>query len=126
MRPFESIISVEDARRILRDAALPLDRVERAALDDAPGRVLAATIQAPRDVPAFDRSAMDGYAVRARDTEGASRAHPAALQLLGRVYAGETADLGGVSRVIVPHTRTTTKLSDRCRAEARDRVARWT
>jgi molybdopterin molybdotransferase len=93
MRPFESIISVDDARRILSDAALPLDRVERAALDDASGRVLATEVQAPRDVPAFDRSAMDGYAVRAHDTEGASRAHPVALRLLGRVYAGETADL---------------------------------
>jgi molybdopterin molybdotransferase len=50
-------------------------------------------VHAPRDVPAFARSAMDGYAVRARDTQGASRTHPVALRLLGRVYAGETPDL---------------------------------
>ena len=93
MRPFESIISFAEALRILQDAALPLDRTERVTLDDAADRVLAIDVQAPRDVPAFDRSAMDGYAVRARDTARASRTHPVALQLLGRVYAGETAEI---------------------------------
>jgi molybdopterin molybdotransferase len=93
MRPFESIIPIEEARRILDSAAIPLDRTERLALDDATGRVLATDVRAPRDVPAFDRSAMDGYAVRARDTQGASRAHPVALRALGRVYAGETTDV---------------------------------
>ncbi len=93
MRPFESTISIEQALRILHDAAIPLDRVERVTIDDAAGRVLASDIVAPQDVPVFDRAAMDGYAVRARDTHGASRAHPVALRVLGRVYAGETADV---------------------------------
>jgi molybdenum cofactor synthesis domain-containing protein len=93
MRPFESVLSIEEARRILESAAIPLDRTERVALDDATGRVLAEDLPAPRDVPAFDRSAMDGYAVRAHDTRGASRAHPVALRALGRVYAGETTDV---------------------------------
>jgi molybdopterin molybdotransferase len=93
MRPFASTISFEDALAMLRAAAMPIDRTERLALDAASGRVLAAEVRAPRDVPAFDRSAMDGYAVRARDTERASAAHPVALRLLGRVYAGETADI---------------------------------
>jgi molybdopterin molybdotransferase len=93
MRPFESTISFDQALRMLRDAALPIDRTERVTLDDAADRVLAIDVQAPRDVPAFDRSAMDGYAVRTRDTAHASRTHPVALRLLGRVYAGETADI---------------------------------
>jgi molybdopterin molybdotransferase len=93
MRPFESTISIEQALGILRDAVIPLDRVERVTIDDAAGRVLASDIAAPQDVPAFDRAAMDGYAVRARDTHGSSRAHPVALRVLGRVYAGETADV---------------------------------
>jgi molybdopterin biosynthesis enzyme len=92
MRPFESTISIEQALHILREAAVPLDRIERARLDDASGRVLATDVLASRDVPAFDRSAMDGYAVRAEDTRGASREHPVTLRVLGRVYAGETAD----------------------------------
>jgi molybdopterin molybdotransferase len=93
MRPFESTISFEEAQRILHGAAIPLDRTERVSLDSGQERVLAADVLAPRDVPGFDRAAMDGYAVRARDTRGASRAHPVPLQLLGRVYAGETADV---------------------------------
>jgi molybdopterin molybdotransferase len=91
MRPFESTIPFEEALRILRDAARPLERIERVSIDAAPDRVLATDVHAARDVPAFDRAAMDGYAVRARDTAGASRAHPVPLRLLGRVYAGETA-----------------------------------
>jgi len=92
MRPFESTISIEDALRILRDAAIPLDRTERVPLDAAHDRVLAVDIQAPQDVPAFDRAAMDGYVVRAEDTKRASREHPVTLRMLGRVYAGETAE----------------------------------
>src|SRR5215470_16851736 len=93
MRPFESTITLERALGILHGAAAPVERTERVSLDEASGRILAADISAPADVPAFDRSAMDGYAVRARDTQGASRARPVSLRLLGRVYAGETADL---------------------------------
>jgi molybdopterin molybdotransferase len=95
MRPFASVIPLEEALQILSQAAIPipLDRTERLDLDDAAGRVLAADVRAARDVPAFDRSAMDGYAVRARDTQGASRTHPVALRALGRVYAGETAEI---------------------------------
>jgi molybdopterin molybdotransferase len=92
MRPFESTISFEEALRILHASAIPLDRTERVSLDSGQERVLASDVLAPRDVPGFDRAAMDGYAVRSRDTAGASRARPAALRLLGRVYAGETAD----------------------------------
>ncbi len=94
MRPFESTIAIEDALQRLRDAAdaVPIDRVERVPLDAAHDRVLATDVQAPRDVPAFDRAAMDGYAVRAADLAGASRERPATLRLLGRVYAGETAE----------------------------------
>ena len=54
----------------------PIDRTERVALADANGRVLAEDVVATADVPPFARAAMDGYAVRAEDTAGASRERP--------------------------------------------------
>jgi len=54
----------------------------------AHGRVLAADVRAPLDSPAFDRSAMDGYAVRAADTSGATDDAPARLAFAGEVPMG--------------------------------------
>ncbi len=64
-------------------AALTLDRLaaEEVALDAALGRVLAADVRAPVDVPSFDRSNMDGFAIRAEDTFGASELEPVRLRL---------------------------------------------
>ena len=56
--------SFEEARRIILDAVGPLD-AEVVPLLDAVGRVLAEEVTAPRELPAWDNSAMDGYAVRA-------------------------------------------------------------
>ncbi|HZE20960.1 MAG TPA: gephyrin-like molybdotransferase Glp [Desulfobaccales bacterium] len=62
--------------------------VEEVNLADAGGRVLAATIPAPEKVPGFLRSSMDGYAVRAQDTFGASVGSPQYLQIKGEVPMG--------------------------------------
>jgi len=58
------------------------------ALDEARGRVLAADAHAPLDSPAFDRSAMDGYAVRAADMAAATDDTPARLFYVGDVPMG--------------------------------------
>lgn len=63
------------------------------ALDEACGRVLAEAVCAPEPVPHFDRSVMDGYAVRARDTFGASETLPALLEIAGEISMGETTSL---------------------------------
>ncbi len=55
-------------------------------------RVLAEDIAASQDVPAFDRAVMDGYAVRARDTFGASPSSPAWLTIVGEVAMGQAVD----------------------------------
>ena len=52
-------------------------------------RVLAEDVIADADVPPFARAMMDGYAVQAADTTGASRETPRALSLAGRVFTGE-------------------------------------
>jgi molybdopterin molybdotransferase len=69
---------VIDAVRLARE----IPPVEEVALDAAAGRVLAVDVAADRDAPALDRSARDGYAVRAADL-------PGELAVIGEVRAGE-------------------------------------
>jgi len=88
MRPFTSTISLDEARRRLDANVRPIERTERVRLDEAAGRVAAADVSSPIDVPPFARSAMDGYAVVAADTEGASRDAPVRLRQLDRIFTG--------------------------------------
>jgi molybdopterin molybdotransferase len=62
--------------------------LERVALPDALGRVLATAVASPVTIPAWDNSAMDGYAVRAADVADASEAKPVSLDVLETVAAG--------------------------------------
>ncbi|RJP79514.1 MAG: molybdopterin molybdenumtransferase MoeA [Desulfobacteraceae bacterium] len=70
---------------------------ETIPIQQAPDRILAEDIIADRDLPGFDRSVMDGYALAAAATFGASEANPALLHLTGSVRMGEPAD-GSVGR----------------------------
>ncbi|MDJ0973242.1 MAG: molybdopterin biosynthesis protein, partial [Planctomycetota bacterium] len=66
---------------------------ERVPLGSCLGRVLADDVLAPGDVPAFDRANVDGFAVRAEDTYGASEGEPTSLRVVGvGVAAGHAAD----------------------------------
>ncbi|EMA66773.1 molybdenum cofactor synthesis protein [Halorubrum aidingense JCM 13560] len=80
---FKRRTRVADALATLLDAAAPHGRTESVALADADGRVVAEPIDAPAPVPSYDRAAMDGYAVRAEDTFGASGRSPAVLRAAG-------------------------------------------
>jgi molybdopterin molybdotransferase len=71
-------------------AALPPPVPETVPLSLAHRRILAEKILSPVDLPGFDNSSMDGYAVRAADLQHASAAAPVSLRLHGRVAAGET------------------------------------
>jgi molybdopterin molybdotransferase len=66
---------------------------EEVAAAEALGRVLAGDVTAPEDLPGFRRSTMDGYAVRASDTYGASEGLPAYLELVGVVPMGAPGDI---------------------------------
>lgn len=68
---------------------------EEVGLAEALGRVLSRSLQAREDLPAFARATMDGFAVRAQDTFGASDGLPALLRLVGEVRMGEPAP-GGI------------------------------
>jgi molybdopterin molybdotransferase len=63
---------------------------ERIRIQQALGRILAADLLAPSDIPGFDRSTVDGYAVRAASTYGASEGAPAYLAVVGTVEMGRT------------------------------------
>ncbi|MCR4318584.1 MAG: molybdopterin molybdotransferase MoeA [Planctomycetes bacterium] len=69
---------------------IPVLPAEKALLPDAVGRVLAEDVCARRALPPFDNSAMDGYAVRSADVAGASKDHPASLEVAFEIPAGVT------------------------------------
>jgi molybdopterin molybdotransferase len=80
-----------DAWRKFSAAFRPTVRTERIAVIDALGRVLASDLTAPHDLPSFPRSTVDGYAVAAQDTHGASDSLPAYLEVAGEVPMGQAA-----------------------------------
>jgi molybdopterin molybdotransferase len=65
---------------------------EQIPVQEALGRVLAGDIPAPHDIPGFDRSTMDGFAVRAASTFGASEGNPAYLTITGAIRMGRQPD----------------------------------
>ena len=84
----------EEVLRLLPEAfEKRADLSETVPLDEAAGRVLVEDVCAAEFVPDFDRSTVDGYAVRAADTFGCSDAIPAILPLAGEVRMGEGADV---------------------------------
>jgi len=85
------MIEVDEARNYILEHVDPLP-AEAVSLLETLDRVLAEDVVANANVPPFDNSAMDGYAVRAADTVGASRATPVTLHLVGTVAAGSVPD----------------------------------
>jgi len=81
------MLTADQALQIVLENVAPLG-VERQSITAALGRVLAEEIRSSRDIPGFDNSAMDGYAVRAADVASASEANPVRLEVLETVAAG--------------------------------------
>lgn len=102
---FLKVMAAEDARRAFFEAVNPVPLgTEKIALSSAAGRILAADVVSPVDVPGFDRANMDGFAVRAEDTFGADEHVPRVLRLArdeiatGRAPA-ITLEAGGAVRI---------------------------
>ncbi|KYH36166.1 MAG: molybdenum cofactor biosynthesis protein, partial [Candidatus Bathyarchaeota archaeon B23] len=89
MTLFKRLIPRAEALRLIERHVKPIKRTEVVPLEEAWGRVLASDIESEMDVPPFDRAAMDGYAVRAEDTYGASTHSPRRLSLVGVQGVGE-------------------------------------
>ena len=84
MHEVAALLSIEEAQRLILERARPLE-AERVALAEAAGRVTAEVAKAGLDLPPFDSSAMDGFAVREADT-------PGSLPVVARIPAGRPAE----------------------------------
>jgi molybdopterin molybdotransferase len=87
MRPFKSLISLDEALTICTDAVNAIVTRELLPIERIAGRVSGSEVRARISVPLADRAAMDGYAVRAADTYGAGKLKPKVLRRIETLYA---------------------------------------
>jgi len=90
--PFKFLVFYEEALKLILENVKPVVQREKVGIEELVGRVLAEDVQANIFVPPFDRAAMDGYAVKAEDTYGATSTKPKVLRLVGVLSAGKRAD----------------------------------
>lgn len=88
MRPLRRLIPLSEALQLVMDRVKPVSTVEKIPILESDGRVAAREIVSEVSVPPFSRAAMDGYAVRAKDTFGASKMKPRRLARIEEIYAG--------------------------------------
>ncbi len=93
----------EEVLRIIASNFFPLQS-ETIILEKAGGYCLAEDIKAPENIPDFNRSTVDGYAVAARDTFGSSEGIPAMLECVGEVPMGQPAPPIGPGQCCLVHT----------------------
>ncbi len=115
------MLGVEEAVAALLNDAQVMDRTEQVALVDAHGRILAAPVHSPLDVPGFDNSAMDGYALHTRDL---AQAHSSGLPIAQRIPAGHIGTplaTGSCARIFtgaaIPEGANTVAIQEVCRVE---------
>ena len=105
MSEFFTVRTPPDAWKLLLQHFTPRIRTEQISTIDALDRVLAAPLVSSQDLPEFARSTVDGYAVNAADTYGASSSLPAFLTVIGEVAMGQLSQLQlGVGEVALVHT----------------------
>ncbi|HRJ45326.1 MAG TPA: molybdopterin molybdotransferase MoeA, partial [Caldilineaceae bacterium] len=105
MSEFFTVRTPPDAWKLLLQHFTPRIRTEQIPTVDALDRVLAAPLVSPQDLPEFPRSTVDGYAVNAADTYGASGSLPAFLNVIGEVAMGQLSQLQlGVGEAALVHT----------------------
>ncbi len=92
MRGFTTKTDLDSALEMLRSCVERLEE-ESVHLTQSLGRTLARDIVSVEDVPAFDKSAMDGYALRGADTFGAGPTDPVSIRVIGEVVQGDVGDL---------------------------------
>lgn len=93
MTEFLKLVSPTDALAVLNSHLQTLVDIENLAATDVLDRVAGADIRSPENLPSFSRSTMDGYAVRAMDTYGASEGLPAYLKVIGEMPMGHPSTL---------------------------------
>ena len=93
MPEFFNVLPPDDARELLFSHLTAVLPPETIPTEEALGRVTAVATKAPHALPAFRRSTMDGYAVKAANTYGASESLPAFLTVMGEVPMGKSATI---------------------------------
>lgn len=88
-----NVVTVADAISRISDSFSPTRHTENWTLLRSLGHVSAGDLYSPELLPAFDRSTVDGFAVRAQDTFGAAAAQPSYCTLVGQVAMGEAAEI---------------------------------
>lgn len=83
------MIEVEAAIEKVKAHIVPQQKIKHVSLDESVGYVLGEDIYAQHPVPDFPRSAMDGYAVVAKDISFATTTHPVCLPVIGKLFAGD-------------------------------------
>ncbi len=115
------MLSVDDAIAALLQYAHAVTAIEQVPLQDANGRVLAAVIRSPIDVPGFDNSAMDGYALHTRDLEIAQTTGLAITQRIPAGSTGTAVEPGCCARIFtgapVPEGTNAVAIQEVCRIE---------
>ena len=105
MPEFFNVHTPPDAWRLFLQHYTPQVRTERIPTAAALDRVLAEALVSPQDLPEFPRSTVDGYAVSATDTYGASSSLPAFLAVAGEAPMGQAATVqAGVGEAVLVHT----------------------
>lgn len=92
MSEFLKVVTYQEAINRIKDC-FPAWEFEYVDLISASGRVAVDSLEAPEDLPAFNRSTVDGYAVNAADCFGCSETLPAYLEYVGEVKMGKRADI---------------------------------
>ena len=88
-----NVVTKDEAVEIVKSKVSQIvNDTEKVNIDSALFRVLAEDIISEEDIPAFDRTTVDGYAVCAADTFGAGNTIPAQLEIVGEIKMGEAAD----------------------------------
>lgn len=85
-------IELELAIKLIDNSVQEIEDIEEIRIEDARNRLAGADIYAPISQPPFDRSPLDGYALRSKDTNGASKNNPIKLKVIDEIFAGAFTD----------------------------------
>lgn len=91
MRGFQERASVDALLELVKKHS-SVKRYEQIEVVDSPGAILAEDIISPVNIPGFDRSAMDGFALKGKETFGADSYNPLSLKVIGEVTPGKQFD----------------------------------
>ena len=87
-----NVVTKDEAVEIVKSNSAAAPETEKVNIDDALFRILAEDVVSKEDIPSFDRSTVDGFAVKASDTFGAGNSIPSQLEIVGEILMGEKAD----------------------------------